>query len=73
MRVNDNATYVLRELDGMQLRIPIVGKRVKIFKRWDGQLDDLDGMDLDGFAWERDLDDEEERDGELPLDKDCGY
>ncbi|KAL2644231.1 hypothetical protein R1flu_011818 [Riccia fluitans] len=73
VRVNDNATYVLRELDGTQLRIPITGKRVKIFKRRDGQLDDLNGMDPDGFTWERDSDDEEERDGELPLEEDCDY
>ncbi|KAL2641461.1 hypothetical protein R1flu_009048 [Riccia fluitans] len=48
VRINDNATYVLRELDGTQLRIPIARKRVKIFKQRDGQLDDLDGVDPDG-------------------------
>ncbi|KAL3692893.1 hypothetical protein R1sor_006544 [Riccia sorocarpa] len=37
LQVNDNTTYGLRELDGTQLRRPIAGKRVKIFKRRDGQ------------------------------------
>ena len=33
IRVNDNATYHLLELDGTRLAIPIVGKRVKVFKK----------------------------------------
>ncbi|KAL3689190.1 hypothetical protein R1sor_015499 [Riccia sorocarpa] len=39
--VRDNATYVLRELYGTRLRILVVGKRVKLFKRRDGTLQDL--------------------------------
>ncbi|KAL2622834.1 hypothetical protein R1flu_003039 [Riccia fluitans] len=31
--VHENATYSLRELDGTPLKLPIVGKRVKYFKR----------------------------------------
>ncbi|KAL3678944.1 hypothetical protein R1sor_021900 [Riccia sorocarpa] len=34
--VNDNATYTLRELDGTRLRLPVAGKRVKLFRRRDG-------------------------------------
>lgn len=35
--VRDNATYVLQKLDGTQLKVPIVGKRIKLFwKRGDG-------------------------------------
>ena len=28
----ENATYLLKELDGMELKIPIAGKRIKLFK-----------------------------------------
>jgi hypothetical protein len=31
--VFDNGTYRLSELDGTELRVPIAGKRVKIFKK----------------------------------------
>ena len=31
--VHDNATYSLCELDGTDLKVPIAGKRVKLFKR----------------------------------------
>ncbi len=34
--VYDNATYALSELDGTDLRIPIAGKRIKIFKKRKG-------------------------------------
>ena len=34
-RVNDNATYLLRELDGTMLRISMVGKCIKVFQRKD--------------------------------------
>ena len=30
-KVNQNSTYGLRELDGTHLKLPIAGKRVKIF------------------------------------------
>ena len=33
-KVFDNGTYRLCELDGIVLRLPIAGKRVKIFKKW---------------------------------------
>ena len=32
LRVFDNATYNLKELDGTHIRISIVGKRIKMFK-----------------------------------------
>ena len=32
-KVSDNGTYRLCELDGTILRVPIAGKRVKIFKK----------------------------------------
>ena len=35
-KMGDNATYCLAELDGAPLALPIVGKRIKIFKRRDG-------------------------------------
>ena len=36
VKVHDNATYALRELDGTLLRIPVAGKRIKAFKKRDG-------------------------------------
>ena len=39
---NDNATYHLVELDGSRLAIPIVGKRVKIFKKRQDENPNLD-------------------------------
>ena len=32
-KITDKATYFLNELDGTEIRIPIAGKRIKIFKR----------------------------------------
>ena len=31
--MHDNATYSLYELDGTDLKVPIAGKRVKLFKQ----------------------------------------
>ena len=36
-RVNDNATYLLRELYGTMFKIPTIGKRIKVFRRRDGR------------------------------------
>ena len=36
-RVNDNAIYLLRELDGTMFKNPIAGKRNKVFRRRDGR------------------------------------
>ena len=41
-RVNDNATYLLRELDGTMFKIPIAGKRIKVFRRRDGRFHSVD-------------------------------
>ena len=35
--VHNNGTYSLRELDGTFIRIPVAGKRIKVFRRRDGQ------------------------------------
>ena len=45
-RVNDNATYLLRELDGTELKIPVAGKRVKLFQRR-GEIQLFEGADED--------------------------
>ncbi len=37
VKLHDNTTYLLQELDGTHLRIPIVGKQIKAFKRRDGR------------------------------------
>jgi hypothetical protein len=61
--VHDNATYLLKELDGTRLKIPIAGKRVKIFKRRDGEInvedhvEDINDFEEDSFI---EMDDEEE-------------
>jgi hypothetical protein len=34
---HDNGTHILRELDGTMLKIPVAGKRIKIFRRRDGR------------------------------------
>ena len=36
-RVNDNAIYLLHELNGTIFKIPIAGKRIKVFQRRDGR------------------------------------
>ena len=38
LRVFDNATYKLSELDGAELRVLIAGKRIKLFKKRDAEL-----------------------------------
>ena len=38
MHVFPNGTYKLCELDGTEIKVPIAGKRVKLFKRRDGQI-----------------------------------
>ena len=42
---NDSATYHLAELDGSRLVVPIVGKRVRIFKKRQDKDSDLDHVD----------------------------
>ena len=41
-KVNDNANYLLRELDGTMFKIPISGKRIKVFRRRDGRFHSID-------------------------------
>ena len=38
MHVFDNGTYKLCELDGTELRVPIAGKRIKLFKTKGGEI-----------------------------------
>jgi hypothetical protein len=42
IKVHDNATYSLRELDGTPCRIPVAGKRIKAFRRRDGRFNEED-------------------------------
>ncbi|KAL3680524.1 hypothetical protein R1sor_023480 [Riccia sorocarpa] len=61
--VYDNATYALRELDGTPLRIPVAGKRVKLFKKREGiagELSDFLGVYLLPQENEEEEDDLEE-------------
>ncbi|KAL3700490.1 hypothetical protein R1sor_018512 [Riccia sorocarpa] len=60
VRVLDNATYLLRELDGTPLRVPIAGKRVKIFKRRDGEAEfsEMDEDEEEAFEHNEELEDE---------------
>ena len=41
---NDNGTYHLAELDGTRMATPVVGKRVKAFKKRNEGKPDLEGM-----------------------------
>lgn len=66
--VHDNATYSLRELDGTPLKLPIAGKRIKVFKRRDGD------EDFDFGKWEKGptsdkMDDTHSSDGERTDDE----
>ena len=60
-KVNDNATYLLRELDGTMLRIPVASKCMKVFRRRDERF--LSCV-LDSFlpppAIEEDIEDQDE-------------
>ncbi|KAL3696508.1 hypothetical protein R1sor_010584 [Riccia sorocarpa] len=60
VRVLDNATYLLRELDGTPLRVPIAGKRVKIFKRRDDddEFAEMTEDEEEAFEENGDLEDE---------------
>ena len=50
--VHDNATYSLRELDGTRLKIPVAGKRIKVFKKRNGRFTQHDPMDIDNLNLE---------------------
>jgi hypothetical protein len=56
IKVHQNATYGLRELDGTHLKIPIAGHRVKIFRKREGTI--LSDCLFDG---EEEEEEEEER------------
>ncbi|KAL3698249.1 hypothetical protein R1sor_012325 [Riccia sorocarpa] len=65
LAVNDNATYLLRELDGTPLRLAIAGKRVKLFKRRDDTSELLDFIDLErGAADDQDVEEDEDAEEE---------
>ena len=47
--VHDNATYSLSELDGTEVKVPIAGKRIKVFKqRKDNALRDVEEEEYTG-------------------------
>ena len=54
--VHDNGTYSLRELDGLRLKIPVVGKWVKVFRRRDSKFTPNDLASVVEF----DLDEQED-------------
>ncbi|KAL3680996.1 hypothetical protein R1sor_023952 [Riccia sorocarpa] len=60
VRVLDNATYLLRELDGTPLRVPIARKRMKIFKRRDGKAEFAEMAEDEEEAFEKNEDLEDE-------------
>ncbi|KAL3687746.1 hypothetical protein R1sor_014055 [Riccia sorocarpa] len=67
LAVNDNATYLLRELDRTPLRLVVAGKRVKLFKRRDHTSELLDFIDLERRVV-NDQDIEEDEDAEQEED-----
>ncbi|KAL3694555.1 hypothetical protein R1sor_008206 [Riccia sorocarpa] len=63
--VNDNATYTLRELDGTRLRLPVAGKRVKLFRRRDGTTELSEFLETEpAFVEDDEIEDEAEEDHE---------
>lgn len=61
-QVYDNATYLLRELDGPELKIPIAGKCVKLFgRRGENQLFEKANEDIEGVEAEKNEDQDEDR------------
>ena len=62
-QVEDNATYFLRELDGTELKLPIAGKMIKLFRRRNDHL-------LHGESMVNANEDEEGVDNEKPSE-DC--
>ena len=66
--VHDNATYSLCELDGTELKIPIVGKMIKLFKQRDASEPVEDHME-DEVEESKDLDAEEDNDDGTMEDK----
>ena len=72
-KVFDNGTYQLSEFDGTVLRVPIAGKRVKIFKK---RIDDEPCVTLDKTVSEELLDKDhggvESEESELDLIIDIG-
>ena len=60
-KVNDNATYLLRELDGTMFKIPIAGKRIKVFRR---RAERFHSTDFESFlspqTIDEDIEDEDE-------------
>jgi hypothetical protein len=61
MGVNDNGMYHLGELDGTRIAVPVVGKRVKTFKKQHGNKPDLE-------TGESDNDDTDETGGKLIIE-----
>ena len=55
--MNKNATYFLTEMDGVTLKLPIVRKRIKLFKRRENQSanflneDDIHEVEEGGIRW----------------------
>ena len=67
--VHDNATYSLCELDGTELKTPIVGKRIKLFKKRDASKPFEDHM-KDEVEESKDLDAEEDNEDGTVEDED---
>ncbi|WP_208972703.1 hypothetical protein, partial [Escherichia coli] len=68
LHVYPNATYKLCELDGTNITVPIAGKRVKLFKKRDGQIlyEDIDKQQDDdepNFDMDQDCTDIDEDQG----------
>ena len=58
LKVHDNATYSLRELDGTVIRNLVAGKRVKAFKRRDGRFnsEDIEGFQSEEMDYDQEVD-----------------
>ena len=56
VKVHNNGTYSLCELDGTSIRVPVAGKRIKVFRRRDER---FHNEDLDDFLLPNQQDEEE--------------
>ena len=62
IEVRQNGTYILSEFDGTLLRIPIAGKRIKLFKQRASLVPDIlqdEGSMEANSNWEEDIEEEE--------------
>ena len=69
LKVHNNATYSLRELNGTPLRIPVAGKRIKVFRRRNGK---LQTNEFDAFDTQPQTEEDTESDNQIETENEDG-